>query len=114
MSRTHVLTPETIESYQRLGAVVLRGVFNAQEIQTLEQGIEHNLAHLSDLVQVASQPNDPGRFVEDFCTWQSNPDYQSILCHSTLPHLAAQPPQLVHSVNRKGFPSNNIWAIERA
>jgi len=90
MSRTHVLTPETIESYQRLGAVVLRGVFNAQEIQTLEQGIEHNLAHLSDLVQVASQPNDPGRFVEDFCTWQSNPDYQSILCHSTLPHLAAQ------------------------
>lgn len=90
MSRTHVLTSETIESYQRLGAVVLRGVFNAQEIQTLEQGIEHNLAHLSDLVQVASQPNDPGRFVEDFCTWQSNPDYQSILCHSTLPHLAAQ------------------------
>ena len=90
MSRIHVLTPETIESYQSLGAVVLRGVFNAQEIQTLELGIEHNLAHLSDLVQVASQPNDPGRFVEDFCTWPSNPSYQSILLNSTLPHLAAQ------------------------
>ena len=90
MSRTHVLTTETIESYQSLGAVVLRGVFNAQEIQTLEQGIEHNLAHLSPLVQVASQSDDPGRFIEDFCTWPSNPSYQSILLNSTLPHLAAQ------------------------
>lgn len=90
MSRTHVLTTETIESYQSLGAVVLRGVFNAQEIQTLEQGIEHNLAHLSPLVQVASQADDPGRFIEDFCTWPSNPSYQSILLNSTLPHLAAQ------------------------
>ena len=79
MPRTHSLPTETIESYQSLGAVVLRGVFNVQEIQTLEKGIEHNLAHLSDLVQVASQADDPGRFVEDFCTWSTNPDYQSIL-----------------------------------
>jgi hypothetical protein len=75
MPRTHLLSSETIEDYQNMGAVVLRGVFNAQEIQTLEKGIEHNLAHLSPLVQVASQADDPGRFVEDFCTWQSNPDY---------------------------------------
>lgn len=90
MSRTHLLTPETIESYQSLGAVLLRDVFNVQEIQTLERGIEHNLAHLSNLAQVASQPNDPGCFIEDFCTWPTNPDYENILFNSTLPHLAAQ------------------------
>jgi len=70
--------------------VVLRGVFNSQELKTLESGIEHNLAHLSELAQVASQPDDPGRFIEDFCTWPRNPDYQHILLESALPHLAAQ------------------------
>lgn len=88
--RAHPLPADTIASYARDGAVVLRGVLNADELQTLEAGIEHNLAHLSPLALVASEPDDPGRFVEDFCTWPSNPDYQSILMDSALPHLAAQ------------------------
>jgi ectoine hydroxylase-related dioxygenase (phytanoyl-CoA dioxygenase family) len=90
MPKKHLLPPQTIADYQALGAVVLRGVFNSQELKTLESGIEHNLAHLSELAQVASQPDDPGRFIEDFCTWTSNPDYQHILLESALPHLAAQ------------------------
>ena len=90
MSRQHLLPTETVQVYARDGAVVLRGVLNADELRTLEAGIEHNLAHLSPLALVASEPDDPGRFVEDFCTWQANPDYQRILKESALPHLAAQ------------------------
>jgi ectoine hydroxylase-related dioxygenase (phytanoyl-CoA dioxygenase family) len=84
------LPAETVQAYARDGAVVLRGVLNADELRTLEAGIEYNLGHLSPLALVASEPDDPGRFVEDFCTWQANPDYQRILQASALPHLAAQ------------------------
>lgn len=90
MSRSRPLPDDTIQAYARDGAVVLRGVLNADDLRTLEAGIEHNLTHLSPLALVASEPDDPGRFVEDFCTWQTNPDYQRILKESALPHLAAQ------------------------
>ncbi|MCW5652372.1 phytanoyl-CoA dioxygenase family protein [Hydrogenophaga sp.] len=90
MPRTHPLDADTVAAYARDGAVVLRGVLGARELARLEEGIEHNLAHLSPLALVASEPDDPGRFVEDFCTWQDNPAYRSVLLDSALPHLAGQ------------------------
>jgi ectoine hydroxylase-related dioxygenase (phytanoyl-CoA dioxygenase family) len=90
MPRQHPVAADDVQAYARDGAVVLRGVLNAEELRTLEAGIEHNLAHLSPLALVASEPDDPGRFVEDFCTWPNNPAYQQILCDAALPHIAAQ------------------------
>jgi len=84
------LSQSTVSDYAAHGAVVLRGVFSAPELAQLERGIEHNLAHLSSLALVASEPDDPGRFVEDFCTWQDNPAYQQILVGSALPYIAVQ------------------------
>lgn len=89
-SRVQPLDSATSEAYAREGAVVIRGALDPDELALLAKGIEHNLAHPSPLAMVASQPDDPGRFVEDFCTWQSNPAYRRILCDSALPHLAAQ------------------------
>jgi ectoine hydroxylase-related dioxygenase (phytanoyl-CoA dioxygenase family) len=89
MQPTYSLAPEAVTDYQRDGAVVLRGVLTPEQLTQLERGIEHNLAHLSPLALVASQPDDPGRFVEDFCTWQTNPDYAAILQHSCLPAVSA-------------------------
>ncbi len=80
----------TVEAFERDGAVVIRGALNATELSLLAQGIEHNLAHLSPLAMVASQPDDPGRFVEDFCTWQSNDAYRCVLTESALPRIAAE------------------------
>lgn len=90
MSRHLSLSAQDIQNYAQLGAVVLRGVLDSDELRTLEQGIEHNLSHLSSLAQVASRADDPGRFIEDFCTWPSNPAYEKILRHSALPHISAQ------------------------
>ena len=84
----------TADDYQRDGAVVLRGALTAHEVQRLAEGIEYNLVHPSALAMVASQPDDPGRFVEDFCTWQDNPAYREILLGSALPCVAAH---LMHS-----------------
>ena len=81
--------PETaVADYQREGAVVLRGVLNSEQVERLQHGIEHNLARLSPLAQVASRADDPGKFTEDFCTWQNNPAYTDILRKSALPAVA--------------------------
>lgn len=88
MNHSYPLADSTVDDYQREGAVVLRGVLSAAQIALLEQGIEHNLAHLSPLAQVASKADDPGRFIEDFCTWQDNPAYEQIMRHSALPGVA--------------------------
>ena len=84
------LPPSDISHYQQHGAVVLRGVLTPAEVARLSQGIDHNLSHLSPLAQVASKADDPGKFIEDFCTWQSNPAYAQILRESTLPAVAKQ------------------------
>jgi ectoine hydroxylase-related dioxygenase (phytanoyl-CoA dioxygenase family) len=86
-SQTCVSHNET-RQFQRDGAIVLRGVLTPVQLSRLECGIEHNLAHLSPLAATASAADDPGRFIEDFCTWQSNADYQHILLHSALPAIA--------------------------
>ena len=93
-AETTGLGDQTVADFARDGAVLLHGVLTPAEVAQLASGIEHNLARPSPLAMVASEPDDPGRFVEDFCTWQDNPDYQAILLRSALPGLAAQ---LMHS-----------------
>jgi ectoine hydroxylase-related dioxygenase (phytanoyl-CoA dioxygenase family) len=80
----------SVAAYRRDGAVVLRGVLAPSELATLERGIEANLAAPSPLGLVASRPDDPGRFVEDFCCWERIPGYAAILRDSALPRIAAR------------------------
>ncbi len=75
-------------SFQTQGAVVVRSFLDKPQIDLLKQGIEYNLANPSKLVTLASKPEDPGQFIEDFCTWQSNPFYRDIIFKSKLAALA--------------------------
>jgi len=72
-----IVTPDVVAAYQRDGAVVLRGILNADEVATLQRGIDANLAAPSPRAIVASRADDPGFFIEDFCNWQHNADYRS-------------------------------------
>ncbi len=71
------VTPEVTAAFQRDGAVVLRGILSPEEVTTLQRGIDTNLAAPSPRAIVASQPDDPGFFIEDFCNWSHNADYRS-------------------------------------
>jgi ectoine hydroxylase-related dioxygenase (phytanoyl-CoA dioxygenase family) len=82
------LSQALVEDFQRDGAIVVRQLLNAQELNTLTEGIEANLAHPSPRAIVASRPDDPGRFIEDFCTWQDNAAYQRLMFESPLAHVA--------------------------
>ena len=63
------LDSETIDGFARDGAVVVRGALSADEVARLTRGIDQNLAAPSSRAKVASDPNDPGQFIEDFCNW---------------------------------------------
>lgn len=78
------------EDFARDGAVVLRGLLTPAEVDTLRAGVDANLAQLSPNAKTASRPDDTGRFVEDFCTWQDNPRYREVIFNSRLAAVAAE------------------------
>ena len=69
---------DAVAAFHRDGAVVVRGLFSPEEVALIERGIERNLADPGPLFTVASRPEDPGRFVEDFCCWQRIEEYRTI------------------------------------
>lgn len=85
-----LVTPEIIESYARNGAVCIRGLFDQTQLDALADGIEENLRHPSPRAKIASQPDDPGWFFEDFCNWQENSAYHRFIFESGLGEVAAR------------------------
>src|SRR3954464_4277028 len=67
------------DDFRRDGAVCVRGAFTAEEIALVERGIERNLAEPSERALVASRPNDPGKFFEDFCNWDRIPEFEEFV-----------------------------------
>jgi ectoine hydroxylase-related dioxygenase (phytanoyl-CoA dioxygenase family) len=85
-----MIDSETVEAFQRDGAVCIRKLFSPKEITLLSAGIDANLAHLSPRAKVASSADDPGYFVEDFCNWQDNADYRRFIVDSALAETAGR------------------------
>ena len=85
-----VLTPALIDAFARDGAVCLRGLLDADEVALLRRGIDANIAAPSPRAKVASRPDDPGFFIEDFCCWQDNAAYRRFIFDSPLAAAAAR------------------------
>lgn len=81
---TQHITQNEIESYQHDGAVCLRNFLTSDEITLLRDGIEHNLSAPSIRAKIASKPDDPGLFIEDFCNWQTNQYYRKFIFESPI------------------------------
>lgn len=77
-------------TFAKDGAVVIRGALDHAAIEALRSGINANLASPSANAKIASGADDPGQFIEDFCCWQDNPHYRSLIWSSALPRLAAR------------------------
>src|ERR1700758_3577635 len=78
------VSADEVEAFQADGAIVLRQLLTPQEIELLRAGIEENLAHPSARAKVASERDDPGWFIEDFCCWQQNLPYRRVIFDSAL------------------------------
>ncbi|MBI4882598.1 MAG: phytanoyl-CoA dioxygenase family protein [Actinobacteria bacterium] len=70
--------------FARDGAVCARGAVAADLLARVTAAVDENIASPSELAQVASTADDPGRFLEDFCNWQRFPAYLE-LAHALAP-----------------------------
>jgi ectoine hydroxylase-related dioxygenase (phytanoyl-CoA dioxygenase family) len=85
-----VAAPEQVAAFAADGAVCLRGLLSNAELAQLRRGIDANLARPSERAVVASRPDDPGFFIEDFCNWPHNADYRALIFDSPLAEVAAR------------------------
>ena len=90
MAVTAALDPSLVKAFAGEGAVCVRGAFSPAEVSLVERGIERNLAAPSPRAIVASRPDDPGRFVEDFCNWQDVPEYEEFIRTSSAAAIAGE------------------------
>jgi ectoine hydroxylase-related dioxygenase (phytanoyl-CoA dioxygenase family) len=79
-----LVTPDVVAAFQRDGAVCLRQLLTPDEVGLIRAGIDANIAHPSPRAKVASQPDDPGFFIEDFCNWQHVPSYGRAIAQSAM------------------------------
>jgi ectoine hydroxylase-related dioxygenase (phytanoyl-CoA dioxygenase family) len=77
------------EDFRRDGAVCVRGAFSPADVELVERGIERSLAEPSERALVASRPDDPGRFFEDFCNWDRIPEFEEFIRTSPAAAIAA-------------------------
>lgn len=78
------LTDQDTANFQRDGAVCIRQLLNVDEVALLRDGIDANLATPSPRAKIASRPEDPGRFFEDFCNWQDIAQFERLVHESPL------------------------------
>jgi ectoine hydroxylase-related dioxygenase (phytanoyl-CoA dioxygenase family) len=83
------LSGDQLAGFQADGAIVLRGLFSPAEIECLRAGIDLNLAVPSPRAKRASNAQDPGLFIEDFCCWQENEYYRRVIFGSRLGAVGA-------------------------
>lgn len=86
----HLIDDSVVDTYHRDGVVVLRGVVSADEIALLRTGIDAVVESPSPRAKVASSSDDPGLFLEDFCTWRERPEFAAFLRSTRLGEVAAQ------------------------
>lgn len=79
---------ELVAQFRRDGAVCIRQLLTPDELALLRDGIEANLAAPSPRAKIASRPDDPGRFFEDFCNWQEIGEFRRFIFEAPLAQLA--------------------------
>ncbi len=78
------------EAFRRDGAVCIRGLFSSGELDAAAAGIERNLREPSANAKIASKPDDPGFFFQDYCNWQRIAEYRDLIFGSAAASVAAQ------------------------
>src|SRR5260370_22738130 len=76
-------------AFARDGVVCVRSVLSPAEVAVAAAAIDAVLASPGPLAQVASRPDDPGAFTEDFCRWREVPGMERLARHSRVPAVAA-------------------------
>ncbi len=83
-----LLTQEDIDTFQRDGVVLIRGLF-ADQVDTLRRGVDANMAAPGPYASNNDKPGETGRFFDDYCNWQRIPEFAEAIRSSPAAEVAA-------------------------
>jgi ectoine hydroxylase-related dioxygenase (phytanoyl-CoA dioxygenase family) len=88
MTLGNLAAQELSNAFDRDGAVCIRQAFSPQWLETLERGVEANLASPGPNAKDYTSNGAPGRFFGDYCNWTRIPEYRDFLFNSPAPAIA--------------------------
>lgn len=83
-----LLSQDDIDTYQRDGVVVVRGLF-ADHIETLRAGIARNMEAPGPYASNNEKAGETGRFFDDYCNWERIPEFRQVIDTSPAAQVAA-------------------------
>ncbi len=83
------VSTDTIESFNRDGACVIRGAFK-DWVETLRTGIARNMAEPSADAKIYSGTHGAGRFFGDYCNWERISEYRNFIFDSDAANIGKQ------------------------
>ena len=78
-----------IDAFGRDGAVPLRGLISAADINDLRNSVDRLLERPSPRAKIATAAGDAGQFLEDFCNWNEVDAFRRVCLSGPLPAAAA-------------------------
>ena len=83
-----LVTQADIDTFQRDGVVFIKGLF-ADHVDALRTGIAYNMAHPGPYASENKKAGESGRFFDDYCNWQSIPEFRQAIETSPAAEVAA-------------------------
>lgn len=84
-----LLTQDMIETYQRDGVVLIRGLFS-DWVEELRAGVERNMDDPGPYASENEKEGETGRFFDDYCNWQRIPEFVEVIHQSPAAQVAAE------------------------
>ncbi len=83
-----LINQDHIDSYQRDGVVLIKGLF-ADHVEQIRTGIATNMAVPGDYAAENLKDGEAGRFFDDYCNWMRIPEFEDVIRHSPAAAVAA-------------------------
>lgn len=83
-----LLTQEHIDTYQRDGVVLIKGLFK-DYITSIRTGIERNMAEPGPYASENLKEGENGRFFDDYCNWNRIAEFEEVIRNSPAGEVAA-------------------------
>lgn len=83
-----LLTQEHIDTYQRDGVVLIKGLFK-DNVDSIRSGIEHNMKEPGPYASENLKDGEGGRFFDDYCNWTRIPEFERVIRTSSAAEVAA-------------------------
>lgn len=86
--RSSFITQDHIDTYQREGVVLIKGLFK-DHVDQIRAGIERNMVEPGEYAAENLKAGEGGRFFDDYCNWQRIPEFVEVVNNSSAAEAAA-------------------------